>query len=100
MLRLTLLSQTPAEIVLALDGWLMGEDVALLEQEGRPWLQEGGRLVLDLEGVEFIDRAGIALLKCWTGEGVVLRDGTPFIQALLAAHGLSQEQDENCEYAE
>lgn len=100
MLRLTLLSQTPMETVRALDGWLMGEDVALLEQEGRPWLQEAGRLVLDLKGVQFIDREGIELLKRWVGEGVVLRDGTPFIQALLAAHGVEQEQHENCEYAE
>lgn len=91
MLRLTLLSQTPVETVLALDGWLMGEDVALLEQEGRPWLQEASRLVLDLKGVQFIDREGIELLRRWVGEGVVLRDGTPFIQALLAAYGVGQE---------
>lgn len=47
--------------------------------------------MLDLQGVQFIDRQGIALLKRWGGEGVVLRDGTPFIQALLAAHGVGQE---------
>ena len=91
MLRLTLLSQTPVETVLALDGWLVGEDVALLEQEARPWFQEISRLVLDLEGVQFIDRQGIALLKRWVEEGVVLRGAVPFIQALLAAHGLAQE---------
>jgi ABC-type transporter Mla MlaB component len=91
MIRLTLLSQTPVETALALDGWLIGEDVALLEQEGEYWLRETSRLVLDLQGVQFIDREGIELLKRWVGEGVVLRGATPFIQALLAAHGLGQE---------
>ena len=91
MLRLTLISQTPLETVLALDGWLMGEDVAFLEQEGEHWRQQSQYLVLDLEGVQFIDREGIALLKRWVENGVVLRGAIPFIQAVLAAHGVEQE---------
>ena len=65
MLRLTLLSQTSVETVLALDGWLMGEEVALLAQEGRYWLQEPGRLVLDLGGVQLSTEK--ALRCCSTG---------------------------------
>jgi len=92
MLRFTLLSQTPVETVLALDGWLMGEDVALLAQEGKRWSQEVSRLVLDLEGVQFVDREGLMLLKRWVEMGMVLRGGIPFIRALLAAHGVAPEQ--------
>lgn len=92
MMRLTVLSQSPVETVLAVDGWLVGTDVAFLEQEGKHWLQESRRLVLDLRGVQFIDRRGIALFQDWVGEGVVLRGAIPFIEALLAAHGLGQEQ--------
>lgn len=91
MLRITLTSPDPAEAVLTLDGWLMGQEVAFLEEQAAPWLQETRRLVLDLQGVQFIDREGIALLKRWVEKGVVLRGGIPFIQALLAAHGVEQE---------
>jgi ABC-type transporter Mla MlaB component len=91
MLRLTPISQTQAECVLALDGWLTGQDVALLEQDVRPWIQEGRRLVLDLEGVQSMDPDGIALVRRWVEDGVALRGEEPFIQALLAAHGLVRE---------
>lgn len=88
MIRLTIRSQTPEEVVLQVDGWVSGKDVPILEQEGTRLLGETQRLVLDLKGVRFIDEAGIALLQRWSGERLVLRGGSPFIQALLKAHGL------------
>ena len=76
------------EAVLKVEGWVWGDNVDLLEQEGTRWLAEAGNLVLDLSGVRFIDAAGIAMLKRWPRARLVLRDGTPFVQTLLEAYGL------------
>lgn len=88
MLRITVVSQTRGEVVLKLEGWVSEENVTLLEQEGARHLLEAGRLTLDLTGVQFIDGAGIALLWRWSGERLTLRSGSPFLHALLTAHGL------------
>lgn len=89
MLRLTVVSQSPVEVVLRVEGWVDEEDVALLEEEGERRLEEAGRLVLDLDGVKYIDPAGIALLRRWSGERLVLRGGAMFMQQLLKTHGLA-----------
>lgn len=89
MLRLTTLSQNGEEGVLKLEGWVAGEEVALLEEELSRQLHESRRLVLDLKGVRFIDQAGLELLARWCGGQLVLRGGSGFIQELLKAHGLS-----------
>jgi len=65
-----------------------GRNLPILEQEGTRLLGEAQRLVLDLKGVRFIDADGIALLERWSGERLVLRNGVPFVRALLARHGL------------
>lgn len=88
MIRITVVSQTEKEVRLKVEGWVSGENVALLAAEGDRHLREAGRLVLDLEGVKFIDRAGIQLLQRWSGQRLVLRQASSFIQALLEAHGL------------
>ena len=88
MLRLTVLSQTKEETVLEVEGWVSGEDVALLEQEGTRLLGETERLVLDLKGTRFIDRAGIALLRRWQGSGLVLRGASLFVRTVLEKRGL------------
>ena len=89
MIRLTIRSQTPEEVMLQVDGWVSGKNVPIMEQEGTRLLQEAQRLVLDLKGVQFIDEAGIALLQRWSGERLVLRNGPPFVRALLEKHGLA-----------
>ena len=88
MFRITLISQTPEEVVLKVEGQISKEDVPVLEEEGACWLGKTDSLVMDLTGVRFIDRVGIALLKCWAGEGLLLRSESAFNRALLAAHGL------------
>ena len=89
MIRLTIRSQTPEEVVLQVDGWVSGKDVDVLEQEGARLLREAKRLVLDWKGVQFIDEAGMALLQRWSGKRLVLRNGPPFVRALLEKHGLA-----------
>ena len=88
MIRLTVRCQTSEEAVLQIDGWVSGEEVKILEQEGTRLLGEVQCLVLDLRGVRFIDEAGIALLRRWWGERLVLRNGPPFVRASLGQHGL------------
>lgn len=87
MLRITLVEQTPEQVVLKVEGWLCREHVALLEQEGTRWVGEIDQMVLDLNGVRFIDEAGAALLRRWTGEGVVVRGGSAFVQLMLESDG-------------
>ena len=87
-MRVTVISQCPEEVVLKVEGWVWGANVDLLDREGTRWLRETECLVLDLTGVQFIDEAGIALLKRWPQARLVLRGGIPFIRALLETHGL------------
>ena len=89
MIRLTIRSQNPREAVLQVDGWVSGEDVAILEQEGMRLFRACQCLVLDLRGVQFIDEKGISLLQRWPGERLLLRGGPWFVQALLEKHGLA-----------
>lgn len=88
MLRLTVISQTREEAVLKVEGWVSGTDLSLLAEEGTRLLEEAECLVLELKGVRLIDREGIALLKRWPGERLVLRGASPFVRTRLAEHGL------------
>ena len=70
-------------------GWLSGRKVTLLEQEMIRWLDEVERLVLDLAGVKSIDEGGLALLRRWSGPRLVLRGGSAYLRAQLAAEGMT-----------
>ena len=91
MIRLTVRSQTPEEAVLQVDGRVTGENVAILEQEGTRLLGAAQRLVLDLRWVRFFDKDGLALLRRWPRERLVLRNASWFVRALLERHGLETE---------
>lgn len=88
MIRLTVTSQTHGEVVLKIEGRVSGPIVEVLEQEGTRLLEESERLVLDLEGVQFIDRACIALLKRWSGKRLILHGASPFVRTRLMEHGV------------
>jgi len=96
MLRITVMEQAPEEVVLKVEGRVCRGNVALLEQEGARWLGQGCRLVLDLSGVQFIDEAGMKLLQRWAGEGLVVRGGSMFVQAMLESYGLGQGDGKRC----
>ncbi len=87
MLRLAIQSTDPGQTVLEAHGRIAGEEVAFLEGEAEQWLGKAQALALDLSGVRFIDRAGVELLRRWTDQGVALRNGSPFVQALLRGSG-------------
>jgi anti-anti-sigma regulatory factor len=88
MIRIDTLSENPAEVVLKIAGRVADFEVAFVEGEINRWLAETARLVLDLRGVKFIDRAGVAMLERRVGERLELRNGSPFICSLLEAYGL------------
>jgi anti-anti-sigma regulatory factor len=88
MIRLTVISQTKEEVVLKVEGWVSRGNGVLLEEEGVRLLEESERLVLDLSGVKFIDREGIALLQRWSGDRLELRGASLFVHSLLELHGL------------
>jgi anti-anti-sigma regulatory factor len=88
MFRLVTLSQSPEQVVLAVYGWIAAGNVTLLEQELESWEKWIGRLVLDLEGVRFIDEAGADMLRRWKDRDAVLRGGSPFLRALLEEYDL------------
>jgi len=83
MLHLTIQSRNSDEVVLSVHGWLMGENVALLKQEGEKWFQDGLHLVLDLSPLRFIDADGLHLLREWAGERLELRGGSLFIRGQI-----------------
>jgi anti-anti-sigma factor len=98
MIRIDVIAQTQKQVVLKVQGELADDDVDLLAGELCRWRVQVEQLVLDLKGVKFIDRQGLALLQQWArrepirGNGVgvrlLLRDGSRFIRHLLEANGL------------
>ena len=93
MMRIAVVAQSEARVVLKVDGWIAGEGVAVLATEGGRWLRGGRRLVLTLEGVDFIDEAGIALLEGWPTDMLELRGASVYLRMLLERHGLDQSTD-------
>jgi len=88
MIRLTIVSQSREEVVLKVEGWVSGTDVAVLEMESYRLFEETQHLVLDLEDVKFIDWEGLALLKRWSGDRLELRGASMFLHERLTEYGL------------
>ena len=88
MLRMVVTAQSPQKVVLALYGKIAGPDVPLLQQEGQRYLVQDAQLTLELDGVQFVDEAGVALLRQWVDHNVAWRGGSAFLRALLASVGL------------
>jgi anti-anti-sigma regulatory factor len=93
MVRISVTSRTQEQVVVKREGWVVRQAVPLLEREGRHWLDQGQRLVLELHGVRFIDQGGLELLAGWAGARLVLQGGSPFVQALLQRRRLVPAPD-------
>ena len=93
-LRITVVEESPEQAVLRLEGWVSGEGVGVLEAEGRMRLDRRQTLVLDLDGVHFIDEAGLDLLEGWAAGRLELRGGSLFIRTQLAGRGLAEGNQE------
>ena len=89
MLRITVEQPCPEQPVLALEGLITSETINLLDREIASRLKHSERLILDLQGVQFIDRLSLTILARWQRQGLVLRGGSLFVQTLLQSTDLS-----------
>jgi ABC-type transporter Mla MlaB component len=68
--------------VLALDGRLTGDEIAELR---RAVDEVGGKVILDLTGLQFADRPGVSVLRELKAHGAKFTGASPYIVLLLDA---------------
>lgn len=85
MLRISEVTPVNSHVVLRLEGSIAGPWVAEARQACDKILGQGGNLELVLADIEYMDSAGVALVKDLRTRGARLVDCSPFVQAQLAA---------------
>ena len=87
-LRITREKGSRARTTLKLEGRVVAEWAALLEQECSDLLRSGVAVCLDLAGVRFVDRNGVETLARLSGAGVEIlcRDGA--VASVLEGEGI------------
>lgn len=83
MLRITRLPAAESETSLRLEGKLVGPWLEELRQVCQASTDAPAALVLDLSGVQFIDRASAEFLVELHGRGARITNGSPFVVELL-----------------
>jgi ABC-type transporter Mla MlaB component len=68
---------------LQLEGRVTQADLSVLERTREECQKEGRRLVLDLAGVSFVDREGVAALNRMHRDGTIITGCSPFVGELL-----------------
>jgi len=63
VLRITKLSESAGSVTLKVEGRIVSEWVAVLEQECLKWLRAKPEVLLDFSEVTFIEHNGVAMLK-------------------------------------
>lgn len=98
MMRLEVRSQTEGEVVLRVGGWVDNPAlVRVLREEVDCWLEQGRRVVLDLEKLRGLCPAGLALIHSWHGKPVELRRMPMLIASLVELlHGRQGLQAPPC----
>jgi ABC-type transporter Mla MlaB component len=84
MLRITRADTNGAVESLRVEGRLTRDDIARLQHTCAELLEAGARLALDLAGLQFADREGVAALRTLRRRGVALFGASGFVEALLA----------------
>ena len=88
MMRIEVRSQTGQEVVLRVEGWVDNPAlVRVLREEVDTWLEQGRRVVLDLEQLRGLSPAGLALVHSWQGRPVELRRLPRLIASLVELLG-------------
>lgn len=83
MLRISRIVSSSGEVVLRLEGSLIGPWVDELRRSCTAVCNEGGQLSLDLTEVLFADSAGLALLRTLRKSNVGLVGCSPFLAEQL-----------------
>lgn len=86
MLRIHHERVTSKEVILLVEGDLLGPWVEELRKTCDPFLSNGRKLSIDLSGVLFADRDGAALLRDLSRRQAQL-DCSPFLAELLREQG-------------
>lgn len=89
ILKISTLAISGTGETLRLEGHLGGPSVAELHRCCGGVLSTGRNLTLDLGGVSFIDRQGVALLRTLKLAGVALINCSPFVGLQLAGDKVS-----------
>ncbi len=83
MLRLTRTTRPPQEIVLVVEGQIVGEWVGLLEAECLELLATDRKLSLDLADVSYLDRGAARLLRRLATRSVMMINCPPLVDELV-----------------
>lgn len=84
MLRISKSRPAPGQVAIRLEGEVRNGWVEALKSACLSERADGERVTIDLEGVRFVDRHGVALIRDLSDRHHVgLENGTPFIMALL-----------------
>jgi anti-anti-sigma regulatory factor len=68
---------------LRLEGRVTEAELSELERTQKECQREGRHLVLDLTGVNFVDRVGVTALKKFRHDGLIITGCSPFVGELL-----------------
>jgi anti-anti-sigma regulatory factor len=86
VLRITKISESADSVTLKVDGRIVAEWVAVLEQECLKWLRAKPEVLLDFSEVMFIERNGVAMLKRMASPNLRLIHCPELIAMLLNGH--------------
>jgi RNA polymerase sigma-70 factor (ECF subfamily) len=78
---------------LMIQGRITGDACAQLRQTCEPFLTSGRAVALDLSGVTFADRDGVATLKSLRCEGAMITGSSPFLDELLREHSSATSKE-------
>ena len=83
MLRISETSTSVEIVILLLEGQVAHQSADIVRETVEKILAKDGQLILDLAGVTFADRGGIALLQDLQKRQVKLINGSPFLREQL-----------------
>jgi hypothetical protein len=87
VLRISQAAAAGCPVTLKVEGAIVGHWVPLLEAECLRHLQARKRVELDLAGVGFVDRDGVAMVRSLVAEGIHVVGASALVRALLGWSG-------------
>ncbi len=83
MLKISIQETENGKVTLLLAGRVANSEIEQLRDSGRQVLEGGGELTLDLAGVAFVDRNGVALIHDLEDQQVKVINASPFVSEQL-----------------